>query len=117
MSKTQISGNPCVVNTDLSLEIVVSVDAVKSLKEFVDLMQVYQHQKPNPIVERSMFNTWDNLPDKSVSVYMVSLRKVTEHCGYGEQTDSMLQDSLVCGINNEHIQQRLVSEGESLTLA
>ena len=64
-----------------------------------------------------MFNTRDRLPEESVSVYMASLRRLTEHCGYGEQIDSMLRDRLVCGINNERIQQRLLSEGESLTLA
>ena len=91
--------------------------ADKSFQELVDLMQAHQHPKPNPIAERFMFNTRDRLPEESVSVYMASLRRLTEHCGYGEQIDSMLRDRLVCGINNERIQQRLLSEGESLTLA
>ena len=90
--------------------------AHKSFDELVDLMHAHQHPKPNPIAERFMFNTRDRLPEESVSVYIASLTKLTEHCGYGEQIDSMLRDRLVCGINNERIQQRLLSEGESLTL-
>ena len=58
--------------------------ADKSFKELVDLMQAHQHPKPNPIAERFMFNARDRLPEESVSVYMASLRRLTEHCGYGE---------------------------------
>ena len=41
---------------------------------------------------------------------------MTEHCDYGESLDSMLRDRLVCGINDERIQRRLLSEGATVTL-
>ena len=47
---------------------------------------------------------------------MVELRRLTEHCDYGVTLPAMLRDRLVCGIAHERIQQKLLSEGEGLTL-
>ena len=80
-----------------------SKPADKSFNQLVYLMQAHQHPKSNPIAERSMFNTQDSLPEESVSVYLASLRRLTEHCVYGEQIDSMLKERMVCGIDNEAI--------------
>ena len=38
------------------------------------------------------------------------------HYNYGTILQDMLQDELVCGLNHEHIQQCLLSEGDILTL-
>ena len=46
---------------------------------------------------------------------MAELRKLTEHRNFGDTLPKMLQDRLVCGINNEKIQWRLLAERE-LTL-
>ena len=46
---------------------------------------------------------------------MAELRKLTEHCNFGETLPEMLRDRLVCGINNKKIQRRLLAERE-LTL-
>ena len=46
---------------------------------------------------------------------MAELRKLTEHCNFGESLPEMLRDRLVCGINNKKIQRRLLAERE-LTL-
>ena len=46
---------------------------------------------------------------------MAELRKLTEHCNFGETLPEMLRDRLVCDINNKKIQRRLLAERE-LTL-
>ena len=46
---------------------------------------------------------------------MVELRKLTEHCNFGESLPEMLRDRLVCGINDKKIQRRLLAERD-LTL-
>ena len=55
--------------------------ADKSFNELVDSMQANSGY---------MLNTRDCLPEESASVYVASIRRLTEHCGYGEQIDSML---------------------------
>ena len=46
---------------------------------------------------------------------MAALRKLSEHCNFGETLPEMLRDRLVCGISDEKIQRRLLAE-PSLTL-
>ena len=49
------------------------------------------------------------------TAYVAELRKLTEHCNFGDTLPEMLRDRLVCGINNKKIQRRLLAERE-LTL-
>ena len=41
---------------------------------------------------------------------MAELRKLAEHCEFGDSLNEMLRDCLVCGINDHQIQRRLLSE-------
>ena len=43
---------------------------------------------------------------------MAELRRLSEHCGFGETLQDMLRDRLVCCINDAGIQRRLLSESE-----
>ena len=45
---------------------------------------------------------------------MAKLRRLSQYCEYGNSLDNVLRDRLVCGINHDHTQQRLLSEGASL---
>ena len=88
----------------------------KTYTQLVELMKTHRNPKPNPIAERFKFNSRNRLPDESIADYMVELRRLTEHCDYGVTLPAMLRDRLVCGIAHERIQQKLLSEGEGLTL-
>ncbi len=48
--------------------------------------------------------------ERSVSAYAAELRHLTEHYAYGDVLGEMFRDQLVCGINNEVIQRRLLAE-------
>ena len=48
---------------------------------------------------------------------MVELHLIAEHCNFGPTLDPMIQDRVVCGINDYAIQKRLFAEGDKLTLA
>ena len=41
---------------------------------------------------------------------MAELRRLSEHCDYGDKLEEMLRDRLVCGIANKRYQQRLLGE-------
>lgn len=49
-------------------------------------------------------------PTVSVAEYVAELRKLAQDCNYGETLPQMLRDRLVCGINDDRIQRRLLSE-------
>ena len=76
------------------------------------------HENPhrNPIAERFKFNMRNRKADKSVSAYVAELQHLSQYCEYGNSLESMLRDRLVCGINHDRTQQRLLSKGATLTL-
>ena len=86
----------------------------KTFEEIVQLLKEHQTPKANKIAERFKFNMRDRKDGESLSVYLAELRHLTEHCDYRDQLEDMLRDRLVCGIKHERIQQRLLSEGDSI---
>ena len=72
------------------------------------------HLNPKPIViaERYKFHQRAQKDGESVAQYLASLRKLAEKCEFGEFLDQALRDKLVCGIRNEAIQRRLLTEKE-----
>ena len=45
-----------------------------------------------------------------VAAFVAELRRLSEHCGFGDTLPDMLRDRLVCGIEDGRIQRRLLSE-------
>ena len=45
-----------------------------------------------------------------MAAYIAALKELSEFCEYGESLPDMLRDRLVVGINDEHIQHRLLAE-------
>lgn len=68
------------------------------------------HPKPSEIAQRWKFNTRNRKPEESVGDYVTELRKLTQDCNFGDSLTVMLRDCLVCGINEDRIQRRLLAE-------
>ena len=82
-------------------------------KEYNQLVQeLTQHFDPAPseIVRRYRFNTRVRRKGESVAAYVSELRGLAQFCNYGDSLQTMLRDRLVCGINDESIQRRLLAE-------
>ncbi len=73
-----------------------------------------KHYKPAPseIVERFRFNSRARKPGESVATYVVELRALAEFSNFGDSLEAMLRDRMVCGINDDAIQHRLLSESK-----
>ena len=56
------------------------------------------------------FNLRTQQPGESIASYVAELRRLSEHCGYGQSLDEMLRDRLVCGMARVRTQQRLLAE-------
>ena len=71
-----------------------------------------KHYNPKPIfiAERFRFHKRDQRPEESVKDFNVSLRKHSEYCNFGAKLNDSLRDRFVCGLKNETIQKRLLSE-------
>uniref|UniRef100_A0A8C1WN32 CCHC-type domain-containing protein n=1 Tax=Cyprinus carpio TaxID=7962 RepID=A0A8C1WN32_CYPCA len=47
---------------------------------------------------------------ETVADYVAELKKLAQHCEYGATLSQMLRDRLVCGVNDDRMQRRLLSE-------
>ena len=87
----------------------------KSYSELKQLMMEHLHPKPNEIAQRYLFFKRDRRGGESVKDYVAELRKLSEHCNFGNNLQESLRDRFVCGLNDEKVQQRLLATNE-LTL-
>ncbi|UYV70680.1 K02A2.6-like, partial [Cordylochernes scorpioides] len=76
--------------------------------ELIKLLTGHFCPKPNVIVQRYHFNK-RNQSTESVSAYVAELRKLSENCEFID-LDDRLRDRLVCGLRNEFLVKRLLSE-------
>ncbi|XP_061131472.1 uncharacterized protein LOC133171215 [Syngnathus typhle] len=87
-------------------------------KTFDEIMQIMKsHLNPAPLViaERFRFHKRNQSRTETVSEYIAELRKLAEHCQFRDGLSDALRDRFVCGLHNESIQKRLLTE-DKLTL-
>ena len=81
-----------------------------SYEELSQAIRNHYVPKPSVIVQRYKFNTSVRGNDESISTFMAELRTLSEHCEFGVSLGEMLRDRLVCGVNEDRIQRRLLAE-------
>ncbi len=79
-------------------------------KDLIDLIQQHHSPKPSVIVQRFKFHSHFRKPGDSIAKFVAELRQFSEHCEFGTVLEDMLRDRLVCGINDDVIQCRLLGE-------
>uniref|UniRef100_A0A1A7YSF0 Gypsy retrotransposon integrase-like protein 1 n=2 Tax=Iconisemion striatum TaxID=60296 RepID=A0A1A7YSF0_9TELE len=82
----------------------------KTYDELVTLLKNHFDPKPSEIVQRYKFDSRSRKPEESVMEYVAELRRLAQDCNYGNTLEQKLRDRLVCGINEDRIQRRLLSE-------
>ncbi len=87
----------------------------KPLTDLIDTLKSHYSPKPSTIVQRFKFHMQTRQAGESVGMFLAELRAVAQHCNFGPTLDDMLQDRLVCGINDGSIQRLLLYKVE-LTL-
>ena len=79
----------------------------------------WEHEKSKVIVQRFKFSSLVRFGSQEKpfqhSYVCVRLRSLAEFSCFEASLDDMLRDRIVCGINDEHIQRRLLGESK-LTL-
>jgi len=88
----------------------------KSLDQLSQTLKNHFEPKPLVIAERFTFYRRDQFTDESILQYVAELRRLAAHCKFEGFLDQALRDRLVCGLQNEGIQKRLLTEAD-LTLA
>ena len=90
-----------------------SLPGDQTFDELCEKLTNYHQPKLSDTVARLKFHKRHRRPGETVAEYMAALMELTEHCNFASLTtcpqDQMLRDQLIIGINNEHIQARLLA--------
>eukprot|EP00731_Ephydatia_muelleri_P037001 Em0374g4a len=79
--------------------------ADKSFSELVTLVRTHFRPSSSVTVQRYNFNSRSQRDGESVSQFVAELRKLSEHCDFGNTLEDMLRDRLVCGIRDIRVQR------------
>ena len=80
----------------------------KPYTDLVDLPKNHFNPTPSVIMQRFKFNTRTRKDTESVATYVAELKRLGEHCEFGDKLNEMVRDRLVCGVNDIRIQNRLL---------
>lgn len=92
----------------------LSDDDQKKLKCYYDGYKSYVQPKLNPIFARFKFNNEVQGPS-TIESYVTRLRLLAKDCSY-TNTDEMIRDRIVFGTSSPRVREKLINEGEKLTL-
>ena len=82
----------------------------KSFEQLVETMKKHFCPPPSEIVQRYKFNSRVRQDRESVAVYVSELRALAQYCNFGETLEVMLRDRIVCGVNDQQTQKKLLAE-------
>ena len=84
----------------------------KTFDELVTVLKEHFEPKPLIISERFHFYRREQAVNESISDYVVELRRLTTHCEFGAFLEDALRDRFVCGLKNETMQRKLLTESD-----
>ena len=89
----------------------------KTYAQLSELLQKHYTSGTNELAESYNFDTRYQKESETVSEYIVALKKLSIHSGFGdeEQVKKRLRNRLVAGVRSDAIKNRLLSEGAALT--
>jgi hypothetical protein len=82
----------------------------RAFDELISLVSSHYNPKPSVIVQRFQFNTRLQNEGELISSFVSELRKLAEHCEFGNYRNDMIRDRLVVGVKNIRIQRCLLAD-------
>ena len=84
----------------------------KTYEDIVTVLTKHYSSVPTEVMQRFRFNSRSRKAGETVAAFVAELRRLAEHCNYGDTLEKMLRDRLVSGVNEEAIQRKLLAERE-----
>ena len=86
-----------------------------SYQDIVKRVQSHFDPKPSVIVSRFRFHQKCQDSKQSIKEFVADLKVMADRCEFGTSLDSMLRDRFVCGLADQSLQKRLLTEEDTLT--
>ena len=88
----------------------------KDYDSLADVLKQHFDPKPLVIAERFRFYKCVQSSTESIAEFVADLRRLSIHCEFGTFLNEALRDRFVCGVEDQHIQKKLLVE-DGLTMA
>ena len=85
------------------------------MKTFYDRYTAYVQPKLNPVFARYKFNN-ETQGQISFDQYVTKIKLLAGDCSIKDRTDEMISDRIVFGFSSQKVREKLINEGEKLTL-
>lgn len=72
--------------------------------EIVNTLQAHFNPRPIVIAERFKFHKRNQAEGESIAQYVAVLKKLAEHCKFGDNLNDAVRDGFVCGLCSKFIQ-------------
>ena len=82
----------------------------KSFTQIDEMLQKHHTVTPSEIVQGFKFYSRSQKGGESIASYVAKLRLLAEHCNFSDILSTMFRDQLICGINMDTVQKRLLAE-------
>lgn len=94
----------------------LSAEERKSTEAIANKFEKHVQPKSNPVFNRYKFKN-EKQEDRSVETFITNLKTLSLDCAFGETyREDMIRDQIVFGIRSDKIREKLITEGENLTL-
>ena len=80
------------------------------LDKILEKFQAYCTPKKNVTYERHRFFTCNQKQGETIDQYVTELRSRSKSCEFGDLTESLIKDRIVCGIPDNVLRERLLRE-------
>lgn len=87
----------------------------KKLKPIYDKFEDYCTPRKNEIVERCQFHDMKQAHGQTIDNFVAALRLKAQSCNFGDQTEQLIRDRIVCGCFDARVKERMLRESK-LTL-
>ena len=95
----------------------LTADSKKLLKTYYEEFEKYCKPKSNLIFSRFKYRQIVQEPGEPFEQFLTRLKVQIKDCGYDETVkDEMIRDSIVFGVNDISVREKLIREGSDLTL-
>ena len=85
------------------------------MEALIDVLKRHYQPKVVVLAERFKFFKRQQREGESIAVYLCELRQLAKYCEFGDSLQTALCDQLVCELNSEALQRKLMAEAD-LTL-
>ena len=79
-------------------------------KNLTEVLKKHYNPPLSKVMQRFRFNSRSRKAGESVAAYVADLRRLAEFCNFRTTLNKMIRDRLVCGVNRESIQKKLLAE-------